>query len=106
PEQMGSIRTSAPIVQGALHAMTRLSVEGPRYDRYDRPGEPEQRRTEGAAIWDVVLSGQEQELGLRYAIGIYNVFDSRHRVPVSREFRQRSILQNGRTLLLSSTVDF
>ena len=106
PQHMGSIRTSAPIVAGAVHATSRLSVEGPRYDRYDREGEPEQRRTDGAAIWDVVLSGQEQELGLRYALGVYNAFDARHKVPVSREFRQRSVLQNGRTFMMSASVDF
>jgi outer membrane receptor protein involved in Fe transport len=106
PEHMGSLRASAPIVAGALIATTRLTVEGPRYDRFDREGDPPQERTDGAAIWDVVVSGQEQELGLRYAAGIYNAFDTRHRVPVSAELRQRTILQNGRTLLLSASVDF
>ena len=106
PNHMAAIRASAPVVAGAVRASTRLTVEGPRYDRYDREDDPEQEKTDASAIWDVVLSGQEQDLGLRYSIGVYNALDSRHRVPVSREYRQRTILQTGRTLLLSAGVDF
>ena len=48
-----------------------------------------------------MFSAHEQRWGLGYSLGIYNAFDWQYSLPVSREFRQRSILQNGRTLLLS-----
>jgi len=41
-----------------------------------------------------------------YALGLYNVFDWRYSLPVSPEFRQDMIVQNGRTLLASASVTF
>jgi hypothetical protein len=57
-------------------------------------------------VWDVVLSGQRSDYGLRYALGLYNAMNYRYTVPVSREFRQDSIVQSRRTLLLSAQVTF
>jgi outer membrane receptor protein involved in Fe transport len=52
------------------------------------------------------LSGQESRWGLRWAFGVYNVFDWRYSVPVSNEFRQNTIVQNGRTFLATANVTF
>ena len=57
--------------------------------------------------WSIAFyNGQADRYGLRYAIGLYNAMNARYTVPVSREFLQDSIVQNGRTLLLSAQVTF
>lgn len=106
PAHMGSLRGSAPIVARYLLASTRLTIEGPRYDRYDREGDPPQGKTDAAAIWDFVVSGQESRYGLRYAVGVYNAFDWQYEVPLSPEFTPRTLQQSGRTFLLSTSLDF
>ena len=106
PEHLFSARAAAPLVPNLLTAMTRVTVEGPRWDRYDRASDPAQQRTDPAFVWDVVLSGYAERFGLRYNAGVYNLFDWRYAVPVSAEFdtRMRSVVQNGRTFLLSLSI--
>jgi outer membrane receptor for ferrienterochelin and colicin len=107
PEHLASLRAAAPILSRMLLASTRMSIEGPRFDRHDEVIDPiAQGRTEGAVIWDFVLSGEDARFGLRYAVGVYNVFDWRYAVPVGNEFRQNTIVQNGRTFLTSASVGF
>ncbi len=117
PEHLFSLRAAAPVVPSLFVASTRLSIEGPRWDRNDRAvaGAPAQSRTDPAAIWDVVLSGRAERWGLRYAVGVYNLFDWRYSVPVSTEFLRSdttrgagltTVPQNGRTFLASASVDF
>jgi outer membrane receptor protein involved in Fe transport len=108
PAHLGSIRGAVPIFGRTLMAMSRLSLEGPRYDRYDSVADPPQGRTDGAAIWDLVLSGEAERLGVHYALGIYNLGDYRYSTPLSREYRatQKSMVQNGRTILASTEISF
>ena len=107
PEHLASVRGSVPVIAHAIFASTRLSLEGPRFDRHDEVADPvAQRKTNGAVIWDFVFSGQETKWGLSYAVGVYNVFDWRYATPLSAEFRQRALVQNGRTLLASANVTF
>jgi outer membrane receptor protein involved in Fe transport len=107
PEHLAAFRAAAPVFGRALLASTRVAVEGPRFDRYDRVSDAEpQRSTDPAAVWDLVLSGQEPRWKLQYALGLYNVFDWRYNLPLSREFAPRSIAQNGRTLLVSVGSNF
>ena len=91
----------------ALSFGSRLSVEGPRFDRYENTAdESPQGKTGGAVIVDLVFSGEEPRYGLRYAFGVYNALDFRYSVPVSTEFVQRSIVQDGRSFLASLEVKF
>jgi len=106
PTQLASLRAGAPILNRALMAMTRLTFTGPRYTANDKPTDPPQQRTDGAVVWDLIVSGTEQRWNLRYSAGIYNVLDWRYTTPVSLEFRQGAIVQNGRTLLASAAVSF
>jgi outer membrane cobalamin receptor len=107
PEHLAAIRGAAPILARALLASTRIAIEGPRFDRHDEASDPEpQGSTEPAVVWDFVLSGEEQRWGLHYAFGLYNAFDWRYSVPVSNEFRQKTMVQNGRTVLASASVAF
>jgi len=107
PEHLASVRGSVPIISHALVAATRISVEGPRFDRHDEADDPEpQKKTDAGVIWDFVFSGQESKWGLTYAVGIYNAFDWRYATPLSAEFQQRTLVQNGRTLLATTSVTF
>jgi outer membrane receptor protein involved in Fe transport len=106
PEHLAAIKGAAPLIGSALGVMTRVSVEGPRFDKYDQAGDPPQGTTPGAVLWDIVFSGEQPKYGLRYSLGLYNAMDYRHTVPVSREFTQTSIVQNGRTVMASTQVSF
>ena len=107
PAHLASVRGSVPVISHALVASSRISVEGPRFDRYDEVDDPEpQKKTDGGVIWDFVFSGQEAKWGLSYAVGVYNAFDWRYATPLSAEFRQRKLVQNGRTLLATVSVTF
>ena len=45
-------------------------------------------------------------MNARYAIGAYNVADFKYSIIPSGEFRQRQIVQNGRTFLATVTASF
>src|SRR5207247_11198858 len=107
PEHLASRRGAVPILSRALLVSTRVSIEGPRFDRHDEADDPvQQSTTEPAAVWDFVLSGEEPRWGLRWAFGLYNAFDWRYSVPISNEFTQNTMIQNGRTLLATANVTF
>ena len=116
PNHMASLKAAAPIIGSALGAMTRVSIQGPRLDKNDCAAvsvnagcsavDPPQGTTPAAALWDIVFSGEQAKYGLRYSLGLYNAMDYRYTVPVSREFTQTSIVQNGRTVMASTQVSF
>jgi outer membrane receptor protein involved in Fe transport len=107
PMHLASLKGAAPLLGRDLTLMNRLTFEGPRYDVDDAADSPTlQTRTDGSLIWDVVISGREARWGLDYSLGVYNAFDSRAHVPVSDEFRQRSIPISGRSLLASLGLTF
>jgi len=106
PEHLGSIKAAVPILGREVTIGSRLTGEGPRYDRYELDSDPAQGRLDGMVIWDVVFSGHVPHWGLAWAAGLYNAFDWRYSLPVSPEFTQRSILQNGRSVLVSADVTF
>jgi len=104
PNVLGSLKVAVPIVQRVLVLTSRLSYVGPRWDRADQLGGPPQQEVDGAAIWDVVFTGEAERMSVRYGIGVYNVTDTRWFVPISPEYRMRTMLQNGRTLYASLGV--
>jgi outer membrane receptor for ferrienterochelin and colicin len=106
PTLQAALKAAAPVVPRTLTIASRLTFEGARYDRYELVTEPAQGRTSAAVIWDVVLSGRSERLGLGYSLGVYNLADWRYSLPVSAEFSQRVIVQNGRTFLASLDVAF
>jgi outer membrane receptor protein involved in Fe transport len=106
PVQLASAKGAVPIVGRALMAMTRLTIEGPRPDRNIHVTDPPQGTTDAGVIWDIMLSGETERLGVHYAIGAYNIMDWRYDAVPSGEFRQRTIVQSGRTLLASVSLSF
>jgi outer membrane receptor protein involved in Fe transport len=108
PSQLASLKGGVPILGRALLLTNRVSVEGPRADRNDREGIglPAQQDTPPVVLWDIVFSGSEPRWGLSYAVGCYNAFDSKWAVPVSAEYRQTTMPQNGRTFLATGALTF
>jgi outer membrane receptor protein involved in Fe transport len=106
PIHLASLKAAIPIINRALTFGSRLTVEGPRFDRYENVTEAAQGKTGSAVIVDLVFSGQEPRYGVHYAFGVYNALDWRYDVPVSTEFKQRSITQDGRSFMASLDVKF
>ncbi len=105
PGVLGSFKLAVPLFTRALTLMTRLSVEGPRWDRNTNPGDPEQKRTASAVIWDLSLSGEMPEYHVRYGLSVYNLADWKYDVPLSTDFGPQVTLQQpGRRLLGSFTL--
>ena len=95
PGHIASLRGAAPIVPGLATLASRLSVEGPR-----RISLADDAETRPAIIADVVLSGELSRYGVRYAAGVYNLFDWRYAVPITEGFGASTFPQRGRTLLV------
>jgi outer membrane cobalamin receptor len=107
PMHLASLKGAVPIVGRELTLMNRLTFESQRYDTDDAADSLTlQTRTEASLIWDFVISGQEERWGIDYSVGVYNAFDSQARIPVSDEFRQRSIPILGRSLLAAAGLTF
>jgi outer membrane receptor protein involved in Fe transport len=113
PEHVASVTGAAPILARALVASTRLTFNSARWDRNDQLNDPitgapspPQGHTEPVVLWDIVLSGTEQRWGVSYAFGVFNAFDWRWSVPVSPEFLQTTIPQDGRTFLATASKVF
>ncbi len=106
PVHLASLKGAMPLIGRSLTAATRLSVEGPRPDQNNLADGPKQEFTQAGVIWDLVLSGQADPYGMRYSVGAYNLADWRYDIVPSTEFRQRTIVQSGRTFLASISVTF
>ena len=107
PLVLGAIKGAVPIIGRQLMVMSRLSFEGPRFDNAIAAGTGlPQGTTDPGLVWDVVFSGEMEKLGVRYAVGAYNVMDWQYQAVPSVEFSQRVIPQNGRTFLASVSASF
>jgi outer membrane receptor protein involved in Fe transport len=106
PLVLGSLKGAVPIVGRQLMLMSRLSIEGARYDGNYRVTDPAQGTTDPGVVWDLVFSGDIELLRVHYAVGAYNIADWKYDVVPSGEFTQRTIVQNGRTFLASLGTRF
>ena len=100
PRLYGSVRGIVPVVQDRLTLAARLTLEAPR-----RINLSSNEETEWAVIGDLVLTGQVHEFGVRYALGVYNLFDWKVDLPVNT-FPSTTLPQQGRSFLANVTVDF
>ena len=104
-QHLASFKGAVPILGRTLMAMSKVSIEGPRPDRNDAPGAV-QEMTDTGVIWDFVLSGEVERMGVRYALGLYNAMDWKYTAIPSGEFRQSQIIQSGRTALANVGISF
>lgn len=106
PEHLAAFKAVAPLVARTLSLATRITFEGPRYDRYESVNDPPQSKTSPVVLWDLVVSGEQERWGLRYSVGAYNVADYRYSLPVSNEFTQVTVPQHGRSFLVTLDKSF
>ncbi len=106
PEFLAAARAIMPIVPGVATGALRLTAESGR--RVSREIDPTTAGglTSPALIADVVVSGFVSRFGVRWAIGVYNLFDWRWNVPVSQTNASVSMPQNGRTLRFDLSVTY
>jgi outer membrane receptor protein involved in Fe transport len=53
-----------------------------------------------------VLTGHEDRYGFSWSAGVYNAFDWRYSLPLSAEFAQSRIQQDGRSFAFSAELVF
>jgi outer membrane receptor protein involved in Fe transport len=107
PSLQAGAKVAMPLIPRLLTLMTRVSIEGPRWDRDDEPGDPPQQQTPYGFIWDASISGQLPDWHLRGSVGIYNIANWQYTYPLSREFGpQIQSPQSGRRLLANLTFTF
>ena len=99
PSQNIALRAFAPILDKRLLLGTRWTFIDRRWTRYDPNSGVEQKTTDSAILWDIVLSGTEGRSGIGYYAGVYNLFDWRYSLPVGFEFKQTTMPQLGRSVV-------
>lgn len=101
PRHFASVRAIVPVAPLGGQLATRLSLEAPRRISTMDDGE-----TGWAVVADLVLSGRVREYGVRWALGVYNVFDWRYDAPVTDTFASPLMPQQGRSFMASLDVAF
>jgi outer membrane receptor protein involved in Fe transport len=76
PEHYASVKGVFPLLPSVLTGAARLTLEAPRRVRFDGDD-----LTDWALVADFVISGRIDEFGLRYALGVYNLFDWEYDLP-------------------------
>jgi outer membrane receptor for ferrienterochelin and colicins len=99
PEHLAGVKGVIPIVPEIASVGARATLEAPRRISLDSDDV-----TNTAVIADLTLSGFARRYGLRYVIGIYNLFDWVNEVPVADTYASRTMPQNGRTVLLDISL--
>lgn len=101
PEHLAGAKAVVPVVQELASIGARATLEAPR-----RIGLDSNAVTDTAAVLDLTLSGYANRFGLRYVIGVYNLFDWQYQVPVADTYASRTSRQNGRTFLAEITLTY
>lgn len=101
PHHFGSARAILPVTPLAGQLAARLSLEAPR-----RLGLDDLSETGWAVVADLVLSGRVREYGVRWAFGVYNLFDWRYDAPVTDMFAGPRMPQQGRSFAASLDLTF
>jgi outer membrane receptor protein involved in Fe transport len=98
PQHFFSFRGVVPIVPSLISGAVRTTVEAPR-----RIDVETRDNTKTAVVTDMVLSGQVASYELRYAIGVYNLFNWQYSLPAS-PYASRLMPQQGRSFMFSLTL--
>ncbi|MFO0550998.1 MAG: TonB-dependent receptor [Polyangiaceae bacterium] len=101
PEHNASIKFAVPIQPEVATLGVRATLEAPRRISLDSDEE-----TDPAAVVDLTMGGYASRFGLRYTIGVYNLFDWTYSLPVSDTYRTRVTPQNGRTFMVNLTLNY
>ncbi|MBS1122610.1 MAG: uncharacterized protein H6Q90_4838, partial [Deltaproteobacteria bacterium] len=98
PTHYAGAKVIIPIVRSSLNGAFRAALEDRR--QVDIGGI---ERSDRAVVADMVASGLIGRVGLRYAIGVYNLFNWRYALP-ALPFSTELMPQNGRSFMFSLTL--
>lgn len=98
PAQYAGFKVMFPIVQNTLNAAFRGALEDRRRIDASVTG-----KTDRAFVADAVVSGLASRYGVRYAVGVYNLFNWRYSLPAV-PYASNTIPQNGRSFMFSLTI--
>ena len=98
PSQYAGFKVMFPIVQNTLGAAFRGALEDRR-----RLDTTVTERTERAFVADAVVSGVAGRYGVRYAVGVYNIFNWQYSLPAV-PYASPVMPQNGRSFMFSLTI--
>ncbi len=98
PTQYAGFKVMFPIVQNTLGAAFRGALEDRR--RIDTTVTEESER---AFVADAVLSGVAGRYGVRYAVGVYNLFNWQYSLP-SVPYASNVMPQNGRSFMFNLMI--
>lgn len=98
PTNYAGVKVIFPIVQSTLTGAMRAALEDRR-----RIDTSTVERSERAVIADAVVSGLLGKLGVRYAAGVYNLFNWRYSLPAV-PYASTLMPQNGRSFMVSLTL--
>lgn len=98
PTHFAAFKLIVPIIPNGLTGALRAAIEDHR--RVDlATTEPSDR----AIVADIVFSGPVKKLGVRYAVGMYNLLNWQYREPASG-YADATMPQQGRTFMVSLTA--
>ena len=98
PSQYAGFKVMFPIVQNTLGAAFRGALEDRR-----RLDTTVTERTDRAFVADAVVSGVAGRYGVRYSVGVYNLFNWQYSLPAI-PYASAVMPQNGRSFMFSLTI--
>jgi outer membrane receptor protein involved in Fe transport len=98
PTQYAGFKVIVPIVTSAVNGALRAALEDRR-----RIDTSTTARSDRAVVVDAVLSGAIARHGVRYAAGVYNLFNWQYALPAV-PYATTLMPQNGRSFIFSLTV--
>ncbi len=101
PEHQAGAKAVMPIIPELVSLGARASLEAPR-----RISVASDAVTSTAVVADVTLSGYVSRFGLRYVVGVYNLFDWNYALPVADTYATTTMPQNGRTFLGDIEIEY
>jgi outer membrane receptor protein involved in Fe transport len=98
PTQYAGVKLIVPIVQSSLNAAFRAALEDRR--RLDLTSD---LKTDRAVVADLVMSGLIARHGVRYAVGVYNLFNWQY-AQAAASYASPLMPQPGRSVIFSRTA--
>jgi outer membrane receptor for ferrienterochelin and colicins len=99
PEHMGKLNLAVPLWRKNVFAAAEIQA-------MSRRGIASGGSVDGFWLANLTLYSRELVKGLEVSASVYNVFDQRYNDPVSGDFLQNAIEQNGRTFRVKATWKF
>ncbi len=96
PAHMFAFKGAMPLIREWLQLASRLRIEAARRDRTNS-------LTETVLLWDIILTGEIEDMHLRYGFGVRNLFDRQYGYPGGSNLTQLSIPQPRRSFYVQVT---